>query len=216
MEQTIDVPMDFLAGIAGKFKNTLDKAEQKVAENRGDTRPMVKKSAVRERVEPARPKTSGFLDMDLGGSKPPMTEMADRVPDSMYQPKTYKPSTSAPSINEDMVNNSNLPDYLKAVTLKYKDTLQEIQQPAPNVSKVRMDLMGGGAQNKQPINEIREQQYYQPSTTQSQNVSMNEENIRNVVRDEMLKMMGEEYIKKIKEETMRKTISTLKSKGLLK
>jgi hypothetical protein len=216
MEQQINVPMDMIANLAGKFKTTLAKAEQKVAESRPDTRPMVKKSTIKERVEAPRPTTAGFLDMNMGGSKPVVNELADRVPDSMYQPKQYKPQTSAPKINEDMVKNSKLPDYLKEITLKYKDTLQEIQQPTPDVSKVRMDLMGGSKTQKQAINEVFEPQYYQEPTVNPQVSNMNEEHIRSLVRDEMLKMMGEEYIKKIKEETMKKTISTLKSKGLLK
>ena len=44
----------------------------------------------------------------------------------------------------------------------------------------------------------------------------NEDIIRGVVRDELLKIMSETYTNKIKEDTIKKTIMTLKKEGLLK
>lgn len=218
MEQIIDVPIDAIAGLAKSFKAITQKANEKISENRADTRPMIKtKKVLEEKREPPKTKTQGFLDIDIKGySSPIANDMTDRVPDSMYNQKPYKASSTIPTITEAMVMKSKLPDSIKQATLKYKDTLQEIKQPLPDVSKTRMDLMGGG--NKAQITEQYDSEVYTrtPRTESSTNNLINEDYIRELVRSEMLKMMGEEYIKKVKEDTMRSTIKTLKNKGLLK
>jgi len=94
-----------------------------------------------------------------------------------------------------------------------------VSENTPDLSKVRMDLMGGdsGAKFVQPnnLNELMQNKKKSIPTGQP-TANTNEDMIRGVVRDELLKIMSETYTKKIKEDTIKKTIMTLKKQGLLK
>lgn len=94
-----------------------------------------------------------------------------------------------------------------------------VSDNTPDVSKVRMDLMGGekDVQYSKPnsLNELMKNKK-NPIPTGQPTANTNEDMIRGVVRDELLKIMSETYTKKIKEDTIKKTIMTLKKQGLLK
>ena len=87
-------------------------------------------------------------------------------------------------------------------TSKVRMDLMEDRQPAPKMPKNVNELMQG----KQPTQPVRSQQ---PITS-------NDEHIRNVVREEMLRVFGESYIEQIKKDTIKQTLTSLKKKGLLK
>jgi hypothetical protein len=49
-----------------------------------------------------------------------------------------------------------------------------------------------------------------------QPITGNDEHVRNVVREEMLRVFGESYIEQIKKDTIKQTVSSLKKKRLVK
>jgi hypothetical protein len=123
--------------------------------------------------------------------------------------------------NADMIQNSNLPESVKKIMTEFPTNAPEMYVSGymPDTSKVRMDLM----EDRQPapkmpknVNELMQgKQSSQPVRSQ-QPITSNDEHIRNVVREEMLRVFGESYIEQIKKDTIKQTLTSLKKKGLLK
>jgi hypothetical protein len=198
MQQPVDVPLSFLKNL-NKSKAVMEMAES------------VKKTS------PNQPTTKGFLDEGT-------TEYLSELPQGMVNESYGMPTRSNEPrpISKDMIQNSKLPDSIKKIMseniIETPDMF--VSQNNYNLSNVRMDLMGGGEKEieyKQPssLNELM-QNKKKVIPTQQQTSTTNEDMIRNIVRDEIVRIMSESYTKKIKEDTVKKTIMTLKKKGLLK
>jgi hypothetical protein len=200
MQQPVDVPLSFLKNL-NKSKAVMEMAES------------VKKTS------PNQPTTQGFLD-----EQP--TEYLSELPQGMVNESYGAPSRSTEPrpISKDMIQNSKLPDSIKKIMseniIETPDMF--VSENNFNLSNVRMDLMGGGEKEveyKQPssLNELMQnKKKVIPTQQQTSTSNVNEETIRNIVRDEIVRIMSESYTKKIKEDTVKKTIMTLKKKGLLK
>jgi len=197
MQQPVDVPLSFLKNLE-KSKAVMAMAES------------VKKTA------PSQSTTQGFVD-----EQP--TQYLSELPDGMMNEgygMTSK-STEPRPISKDMINNSKLPDSIKKIMS------ENIIEPADmfvpkidyNLSNVRKDLMGGEKEvpYNQPssLNELM-QNKKKPISQQPTTSNVNEDMVRNIVRDELVRIMSESYTNKIKEDTIKKTIMTLKKQGLLK
>ena len=198
MQQPVDVPLSFLKNL-NKSKAVMEMAES------------VKKTS------PNQPMTKGFLDEGT-------TEYLSELPQGMVNESYGMPTRSNEPrpISKDMIQNSKLPDSIKKIMseniIETPDMF--VSENNFNLSNVRMDLMGGGEKEieyKQPssLNELM-QNKKKVIPTQQQTSTTNEDMIRNIVRDEIVRIMSESYTKKIKEDTVKKTIMTLKKKGLLK
>jgi len=198
MQQPVDVPLSFLKNLS-KSKAVMEMAES------------VKKTS------PNQPMTKGFLDEGT-------TEYLSELPQGMVNESYGMPTRSNEPrpISKDMIQNSKLPDSIKKIMseniIETPDMF--VSENNFNLSNVRMDLMGGGEKEieyKQPssLNELM-QNKKKVIPTQQQTSTTNEDMIRNIVRDEIVRIMSESYTKKIKEDTVKKTIMTLKKKGLLK
>ena len=196
MEQPVDVPLSFLKNL-DKSKAVMNMTES------------VSNSS------PKQTTTQGFVEDN-------QTEYLSELPQGMTESYgSTSRSTEPRPISNDMIQNSKLPDSIKKImsenTIESPDMF--VSENTPDLSKVRMDLMGGdsGAKFVQPnnINELMQNKKKSIPTDQP-TANTNEDMIRGVVRDELLKIMSETYTKKIKEDTIKKTIMTLKKQGLLK
>jgi hypothetical protein len=67
------------------------------------------------------------------------------------------------------------------------------------------------------VNELMaNRQTAKPTNTNTNTNYSNDEHVKSIVREEMLRIFGESYIKQIKEDTVKQTLTTLRKKGLLK
>lgn len=196
MDQPVDVPLSFL-------KN-LDKsrAVMEMAESGGKT-------------SPSQTTTQGFVDNN-------QTEYLSELPQGMTESYANTSRSTEPRpISNDMIQNSKLPDSIKKIMSENMIESPDmfVSDNTPDASKVRMDLMSGekDVQYSKPnsLNELMKNKK-NPIPTGQPTANTNEDMIRGVVRDELLKIMSETYTKKIKEDTIKKTIMTLKKQGLLK
>lgn len=196
MEQPVDVPLSFLKNL-DKSKAVMNMTES------------VSNSS------PKQTTTQGFVEDN-------QTEYLSELPQGMTESYgSTSRSTEPRPISNDMIQNSKLPDSIKKIMSEniIESPDMFVSENTPDLSKVRMDLMGGdsGAKFVQPnnLNELMQNKKKSIPTGQP-TANTNEDMIRGVVRDELLKIMSETYTKKIKEDTIKKTIMTLKKQGLLK
>ena len=196
MEQPVDVPLSFLKNL-DKSKAVMNMTES------------VSNSS------PKQTTTQGFVEDN-------QTEYLSELPQGMTESYgSTSRSTEPRPISNDMIQNSKLPDSIKKIMSEniIESPDMFVSENTPDLSKVRMDLMGGdsGAKFVQPnnLNELMQNKKKSIPTDQP-TANTNEDMIRGVVRDELLKIMSETYTKKIKEDTIKKTIMTLKKQGLLK
>mgnify|MGYP003642213259 CR=1 FL=1 len=186
MDQPVDVPLSFLKNLE-KSKAVMNMTES------------VSNSS------PKQTTTQGFVEDN-------QTEYLSELPQGVTEPRP---------ISNDMIQNSKLPDSIKKIMSENMIESPDmfVSDNTPDVSKVRMDLMGGekDVQYSKPnsLNELMKNKK-NPIPTGQPTANTNEDMIRGVVRDELLKIMSETYTKKIKEDTIKKTIMTLKKQGLLK
>jgi hypothetical protein len=87
----------------------------------------------------------------------------------------------------------------------------------PDISKVRMDLMEGDREPEPRMPKSVNELMANRKATKPTNANYSDdEHIKSIVREEMLRIFGESYIKQIKEDTVKQTLTTLRKKGLLK
>ena len=196
MEQPVDVPLSFLKNL-DKSKAVMNMTES------------VSNSS------PKQTTTQGFVEDN-------QTEYLSELPQGMTESYgSTSRSTEPRPISNDMIQNSKLPDSIKKIMSEniIESPDMFVSENTPDLSKVRMDLMGGekDVQYSKPssLNELMKNKKKSIPTGQP-TANTNEDMIRGVVRDELLKIMSETYTKKIKEDTIKKTIMTLKKQGLLK
>ena len=196
MDQPVDVPLSFL-------KN-LDKS-----------RAVMEMTESGDKTSPNQTTTQGFVDNN-------QTEYLSELPQGMTESYANTTRSTEPRpISNDMIQNSKLPDSIKKIMSEniIESPDMFVSDNTPDISKVRMDLMGGekDVQYSKPssLNELMKNKKKSIPTGQP-TANTNEDMIRGVVRDELLKIMSETYTKKIKEDTIKKTIMTLKKQGLLK
>lgn len=196
MDQPVDVPLSFLKNL-DKSRAVMEMAES------GD------------KTSPNQTTTQGFVDNN-------QTEYLSELPQGMTESYANTSRSTEPRpISNDMIQNSKLPDSIKKIMSEniIESPDMFVSDNTPDVSKVRMDLMGGekDVQYSKPssLNELMKNKK-SPIPTGQPTANTNEDMIRGVVRDELLKIMSETYTKKIKEDTIKKTIMTLKKQGLLK
>jgi hypothetical protein len=196
MDQPVDVPLSFL-------KN-LDKS-----------RAVMEMTESGDKTSPNQTTTQGFVDNN-------QTEYLSELPQGMTESYANTTRSTEPRpISNDMIQNSKLPDSIKKIMSEniIESPDMFVSDNTPDISKVRMDLMGGekDVQYSKPssLNELMKNKKKSIPTGQPI-ANTNEDMIRGVVRDELLKIMSETYTKKIKEDTIKKTIMTLKKQGLLK
>ena len=191
MEPVVDVPLSFLKNLEKS------RAIMELAESKKKTTPMSASAGLMsESFEPEQ-----YL-----------TEIPEQHMSSPTERRPY---------NADMVHNSNLPESVKKIMTEFPTNSPDmfVSGYMPDTSKVRMDLM----EDIQPapkmpknVNELMQgKQPTQPVRSQ-QPITSNDEHIRNVVREEMLRVFGESYIEQIKKDTIKQTLTSLKKKGLLK
>lgn len=196
MDQPVDVPLSFLKNL-DKSKAVMNMTES------------VSNSS------PKQTTTQGFVEDN-------QTEYLSELPQGMTESYgSTSRSTEPRPISNDMIQNSKLPDSIKKIMSEniIESPDMFVSENTPDLSKVRMDLMGGekDVQYSKPssLNELMKNKKKSIPTGQP-TANTNEDMIRGVVRDELLKIMSETYTKKIKEDTIKKTIMTLKKQGLLK
>jgi hypothetical protein len=196
MDQPVDVPLSFLKNL-DKSKAVMNMTES------------VSNSS------PKQTTTQGFVEDN-------QTEYLSELPQGMTESYgSTSRSTEPRPISNDMIQNSKLPDSIKKIMSEniIESPDMFVSENTPDLSKVRMDLMGGekDVQYSKPssLNELMKNKKKSIPTGQPI-ANTNEDMIRGVVRDELLKIMSETYTKKIKEDTIKKTIMTLKKQGLLK
>lgn len=103
------------------------------------------------------------------------------------------------------IETSKMPDEIKKLMIE-----NQIEQSNP--------LMGQQF-NAEDMGDLLEQPTQQPQTQQKSTKKysgLNEQQIRSVVRDEMLKFFSGEFTKKLKENTIKNTIQTLINEGKIK
>tara|TARA_R110000765_G_scaffold9685_1_gene30103 strand:+ start:19800 stop:20390 length:591 start_codon:yes stop_codon:yes gene_type:complete len=196
MEQPVDVPLSFLKNLE-KSKAVMNMTES------------VSNSS------PKQTTTQGFVEDN-------QTEYLSELPQGVTEGYANTSRSTEPRpISNDMIQNSKLPDSIKKIMSEniIESPDMFVSENTPDLSKVRMDLMGGekDVQYSKPssLNELMQNKKKSIPTGQPI-ANTNEDMIRGVVRDELLKIMSETYTKKIKEDTIKKTIMTLKKQGLLK
>lgn len=196
MDQPVDVPLSFLKNL-DKSKAVMNMTES------------VSNSS------PKQTTTQWFVEDN-------QTEYLSELPQGMTESYgSTTRSTEPRPISNDMIQNSKLPDSIKKIMSEniIESPDMFVSENTPDLSKVRMDLMGGekDVQYSKPssLNELMKNKKKSIPTGQP-TANTNEDMIRGVVRDELLKIMSETYTKKIKEDTIKKTIMTLKKQGLLK
>jgi hypothetical protein len=80
-----------------------------------------------------------------------------------------------------------------------------------------MDLMEGDREPEPRMpKSVNELMANRPTTKVTNTNYSDDEHIKSIVREEMLRIFGESYIKQIKEDTVKQTLTTLRKKGLLK
>jgi hypothetical protein len=143
-----------------------------------------------------------------------LTEIPNQYHEPVSQPRMY---------NSAMIENSKLPDSVKKIMKDYPTQSPDMfmSDILPDISKVRMDLMEDDRepQPRMPksVNELMaNRQTAKPTNTNTNTNYSNDEHVKSIVREEMLRIFGESYIKQIKEDTVKQTLTTLRKKGLLK
>jgi hypothetical protein len=196
MDQPVDVPLSFLKNLE-KSKAIMNMTES------------VSNSS------PKQTTTQGFAEDN-------QTEYLSELPHGVSVPfANTSRSTEPRPISNEMIQNSKLPDSIKKIMSEniIESPDMFVSENMPDISKVRMDLMDGKPVVKfvQPnnLNELMQNKNKSIPTGQP-TANTNEDMIRGVVRDELLKIMSETYTNKIKEDTIKKTIMILKKQGLLK
>lgn len=141
-----------------------------------------------------------------------LTELPAQHRASVTEPRAY---------NSQMIANSKLPESVKKIMTEFPTQPPDmfISEQMVDTRKVRMDLMYDEREPeyKTPtsINELTQNRSARQATN-SRPVESNDEHIKNIVREEMLRVFGESYIEQIKKDTIKQTLATLKKKGLLK
>jgi hypothetical protein len=193
MQNPIDVPLSFLKNLekSRAIMEMTDKTKGKPNNSRMS-------NAMTEDLEPQE-----YL-----------TEIPNQYHEPVSQPRMY---------NSAMIENSKLPDSVKKIMKDYPTQSPDMfmSDILPDISKVRMDLMEDDRepQPRMPksVNELMaNRQTAKPTNTNTNTNYSNDEHVKSIVREEMLRIFGESYIKQIKEDTVKQTLTTLRKKGLLK
>ena len=193
MQNPIDVPLSFLKNLekSRAIMEMTDKTKGKPNNSRMS-------NAMTEDLEPQE-----YL-----------TEIPNQYHEPVSQPRMY---------NSAMIENSKLPDSVKKIMKDYPTQSPDMfmSDSLPDISKVRMDLMEDDRepQPRMPksVNELMaNRQTAKPTNTNTNTNYSNDEHVKSIVREEMLRIFGESYIKQIKEDTVKQTLTTLRKKGLLK
>ena len=144
-------------------------------------------------------------------------QMGNQMGGQMPMPQRSTQSMNVSGYNDQMVDNSRLPDHIK-------NAMKEHKIPALNPANVmqsfNLEDMGDLVEKPMPSPQqyqqqrINEQQQYQQPVQQTMNV--NEQMIRNIVKEELLNILGGEYTKQIRESAIKSTIQTLIKEGKVK
>ena len=188
-----------LKGILGKSKALIDRDINKVPESRGMNEALPPRSQMEEM--PAGMIDSGQLieAHQLPNNAPVYQEK--QVP-QMQQPSQH--STEAFIYNDAMVDNSRLSPAIKEAM---KSQNLSVAAPEPFTLDDISDF-GDKPVRQQRVNEQRE-----PQQQQQQMGGVNENQLRQIVRDELLTILSGEFTKNIRESTIKKTIQTLINEG---
>jgi len=169
-------------------------------------------------------KSRAVMELAEAKKKTTTTSASAGLMSESFEPEQYLTEIphqkSAPTekrpYNADMIKNSKLPESVKKIMTDFPTTAPDMHVSGylPDTSKVRMDLM----EDRQPAPKMPKNvnELMQNRVNNQQPVMGNDDYVRNIVREEMLRVFGESYIKQVKEDTIKQTISTLKKKGLLK
>ena len=190
MNQLPPANINALRGILGKSKTLMDMVESDNYERGNlDASMMIDSSQLVEGNQ-------------VGGQQP----MQQRAPQSMNVGRGY---------NEQMVNNSKLPANIKEAMRAHP-----IPQMDPSVitQSFTLEDMGDLVEKPLPNPQARQQQrineqQYRPA---QQQINMGDDAIRNIVKEELIKLLGGEFTKKIRESAIKSTIQTLIKEGKVK
>lgn len=209
MDGTTDIPLSMLKNL-GASMAVMEAAEQKDRQNSGNMETMGNRSPrpkpMSESAMPPRPKHQAPKLQEF----PDHGQLLTELPEHMRGQQTL--STQRP-MNETAIQNSNLSPEIKKLMLEH-----QIEDPATHVApdlniseNVRTDLM----ETEQRVNVTPSVPASDTHGSYQQPIA-DANAIRQIVREEIREVMSETYAKKIREETIRKTLKSLKSKGLLK
>jgi hypothetical protein len=158
----------------------------------------------------------GNLDASMMVTSDQLVE-GNQMGGQMPIPQRSAQSMNVGGYNDQMVDNSRLPDHIK-------NAMKEHKIPALNPANVMQSFsledMGDLVEKSMPSPQqyqqqrINEQQYQQQPVQQSMNV--NEQMIRAIVKEELLNILGGEFTKQIRENAIKSTIQTLIKEGKVK
>jgi hypothetical protein len=183
-----------LKGILGKSKAIMEKDISRPSQTRGKNQALPPRSEMNEMPEGMIASDQLIEAHQLPSNAPVYQEKP--IP-QMPQPSPH--STQPYSYNDTMVDNSNFSPEVKAAM---KSQNFSIAAPQPFSLEDMGDLV------EKPQQRINEQS--------QQSMNMNENVIRKIVQEELLKILGGEYTKKIRETTIKSTIQTLINEGKIK
>jgi hypothetical protein len=189
MQNPIDVPLSFLKNLE-------------------------KSRAIMEMTDKTKgkPNNSRVSDMMTEEFEPHeyLTEVPSQYHEPVSQPRMY---------DNHMIENSKLPDSVKKIMKDFPTQSPDMfmSDNLPDISKVRMDLMEGDREPEPRMPKSVNELMANRKATKPTNANYSDdEHIKSIVREEMLRIFGESYIKQIKEDTVKQTLTTLRKKGLLK
>lgn len=133
---------------------------------------------------------------------------------------------------DQMIENSNFPANVKAAMKEHKipavnpammmqsftaeDMGDLVEKPIPTMEEMYQQRMGQlNEQAQQPMQQMPPQQMYQQQP-QQMNYGMNENVVREIVKEELMKILGGEFTKQIRENAIKSTIQTLIKEGKVK
>lgn len=121
-----------------------------------------------------------------------------------YEPQ--EPIYESSQISDEKIKNSGLPDAIKKIMLESKPDMTAgglVSNELPPLNNVRKDL-------------FNPQQKQQRAARPQQQSGISEDQIRQIVSEELNKLLLKEYTNEVKKRSINETVAILKKKGLLK
>ena len=187
--------LNALKGILGKSKALIERDIANVPQTRGKNQALPPRSQMDEMPE-GMISSDQLIEAHQLPSNAPVYQ--EREMPQMPQPSPH--STEAFRYNDAMVDNSKFSPEIKAAMKSHN---YSVAAPEP----FSLDDMDDLVEKPQRVNE-----QHRPA----QQMNMNDDVIRNIVKEELIKLLGGEFTKKIREGAIKSTIQTLIKEGKIK
>lgn len=132
------------------------------------------------------------------------------VPQPQYQQPPAASMNANRGYNDQMVDNSRLPANIKEAMKQHPIPALD---PTAAMQSFSLEDMGDLVETPAPApqrQQVNEQQYYQQQPVQN---NVNEQMIRQIVKEELMNILGGQFTKKIREDAIKSTIKTLIKEG---